>query len=110
MSSPVICQMCESEMPFKKRDDSYYFESVEAFDGIPIERHELFLALCPVCAATYQEFVKRDDANGDAFKDALANSTGTAIPMKIGIQQKTLRFVETHIFDLRTILNEPSSE
>jgi transposase len=36
--------MCESEMPFKKCDGNYHFDAVEAFDHVPVERHELSLA------------------------------------------------------------------
>ena len=100
----MICQMCESEMPFKKRDGNYYFEAVEAFDHLSTERHELSLALCPVCAAKYKEFVKRDEANSAAFKAAVVGSQDTVIPVEIAQQQRSVRFVETHLFDLRIIL------
>ena len=29
----LVCQMCEHEMPFRRRDGQYYFESVQLFDG-----------------------------------------------------------------------------
>jgi lipopolysaccharide biosynthesis protein len=92
-------------MPFKKRDGNHYFEAIEAFDEIAIERHELFLALCPLCAAMYKEFVKRDESNSAAFKAALLSSQNPAVPLQLGQRQRTVRFVETHIFDLRIILN-----
>lgn len=102
--SQMICQMCESEMPFKKRDGNYYFEAVEAFGHLPIERQEVYLALCPLCAAIYKEYVKRDETSTAAFKNVLLSATDLKLPVQIGQQQKTLHFVETHVLDLRVIL------
>jgi hypothetical protein len=106
----MICQMCEFEMPFRKRDGNHYFEAIEAFDDVPIERHELFLALCPVCAAKYKEFVKRDEANSASVKAAVIGSQDTVIRVRIGQQESTVRLVETHLFDLRIILGQSSSD
>jgi hypothetical protein len=105
--------MCELEMPFKKRDGNHYFEAVEAFDHLPIERQEIYLALCPLCAAIYKEFVKRDDANGAAVKSAIVTSKEPVIPVQIGQLKRTIRFVEAHLFDLRVVLDgnrPPASE
>jgi hypothetical protein len=107
----MICQMCESEMPFKKRDlITYYFEAIEAFDHLSTEQHQLSLALCPLCAAIYKEYVKCDDTNSATFKTALLSAKEPVVPVQIGLQQKTLRFVETHIFELRAILGGPPPE
>lgn len=57
----MICQICRNEMPFKKRHgDEYYFEKIEAFTGKYFlkENESQWLALCPVCAAKYKEFIK----------------------------------------------------
>jgi hypothetical protein len=103
--SQLVCQMCELEMPFKKRDGNYYFEAVEAFDHLPIERQEIFLALCPLCAAIYKEYVKRDDLNSATVKNSILASRETLIPVKVGQQNRTIRFVEAHLFDLRVVLD-----
>ena len=55
----LVCQMCEDEMPFHRRDGEYYFESVQLFDDLSGEYAPAHLAFCPVCAAKYKEFVKR---------------------------------------------------
>ncbi|MGV8120655.1 MAG: sacsin N-terminal ATP-binding-like domain-containing protein [Candidatus Xenobiia bacterium LiM19] len=47
----MICQICEEKMPFKKRSGDYYFEAVEIFSDTKPEYHELYIALCPLCAA-----------------------------------------------------------
>ena len=52
--------MCANEMPFKLKDGSYYFEAVQVSDDFTKENHELYLALCPLCAAKYSYFVKKD--------------------------------------------------
>ena len=103
--SQMICQMCEREMPFKKRDGNYYFEAVEAFDHLPIERQEVFIALCPLCAAIYKEYIKRDDANSAALKSAIVTAKEPVLPIEIGQQNRTIRFVETHLFDLHAVLD-----
>lgn len=102
----VICQMCESEMPFRKRDGSYYFEAVEAIPNLGIENHELFLALCPLCAAKYKELVKQDPTVLGAFKSGILATKDTVL-ISLPIEQlpKSIRFVETHLFDLQRILS-----
>ena len=104
----MICQICKEEMPFRKRDEEYYFESVEIFDRDTFskEHQALFLALCPVCAAKYKEFIKRDEDAMVGLKHALTNSSGFEIPIRLGELSSTVRFVEIHAYDLRTILRE----
>lgn len=114
-SGQMVCQICKHEMPFRKRDGEYYFESIEAFskESLPKEYASQFLALCPVCAAKYKHFV-RDAPEGEATADlrrALvdADSTepdGLEAPLKFGKESATLRFVPRHVLDLKAILGE----
>jgi hypothetical protein len=105
----VICQMCEQEMPFKNREGNYYFEAVEAIPNLGFENHQLFLALCPLCAAKYQEFVKRDEDVVAAFKQCmLAVKDTDKILLRINQLPNTIRFVDTHLFDLKRILEKTS--
>jgi len=97
-------------MPFKKRDGEYYFEAVEALyiDYFSREHEAQFLTLCPLCAAMYREFVQLDES---AMKDlhlALMNSEKPEVSLKLGEVEKSIRFVETHWQDIRTILRESS--
>ena len=102
----VICQMCESEMPFRKRDGNYYFEAVEAIPNLGIENHVLFLALCPLCAAKYKELVKEDAAVLATLKTGiLAAKDSDLISLPIEQLPNSIRFVETHLFDLQRILS-----
>ncbi len=102
----MICQICEEEMPFRKRDGEYYFEAVEALsrEYFPKEREAQFLALCPLCAAMYEEFVKRDEGAMKALYDALKSSDKPEVPLALGKWETSLRFVETHWQDMKTIL------
>lgn len=102
----MICQICQEEMPFKKRDGEYYLETVEAFskNELSKEHNARFLALCPECAARYKEFVKNDEDTMKRVYDVLKNSDTLEIALQLGELKTSLRFVETHRQDIRTIL------
>ena len=105
----LFCQMCDGKMPFRKRDGEYYFESVQVFDNPSFHEHTAaYLALCPVCAAKYKEFVKGDDDNATALRAGISISSldKLAIPIKWGQQGGSIRFVETHLLDIQEILKE----
>ena len=102
----MMCQICTKEMPFKKRDGEYYFESVEALSRkyFPKEREAQFLALCPVCTAMYKEFVKRDETTLEELYHALKNSDELEVLLTLGEWETSIRFVETHHSDIKTSL------
>lgn len=102
----MICQICKEEMPFIKRDGEHYSEAVEALsrDHFPKEHEAQFLALCPVCAAMYNEFVKQDEEAMVNMKNALMNSEGFEIPLRLGELNTSIRFVETQYHDIKKIL------
>ncbi len=105
-SGEMVCQICQEEMPFKKRDGRYYFEAVEVLskDYFPKEYEAQSIALCPLCAAMYKEFVRRDE---DAMKElhrALKDSDDLEVQLKLGELETSVRFVETHRLDVKTIL------
>ena len=104
----MICQVCKEEMPFIKRDGEHYFEAVEALsrDHFTMEHEAQFLALCPLCAAMYKEFVKQDEGAMVVLKNALINMDGFEVPLHLGDLDTSIRFVETHRDDLRTIIQE----
>jgi hypothetical protein len=104
----MVCQICKKEMPFRKRDGQYYFEAVEAFsqDQFPLEHEAQFLALCPLCAAMYKELVKKDKAAMADLRKALLNMDSLEAPLRLGDLETTIQFVETHLCDVKTILEE----
>ncbi|MDY0168907.1 MAG: hypothetical protein RBS80_20345 [Thermoguttaceae bacterium] len=101
----MVCQICADTMPFKKRDGKYYFEAVEVTDKAMKEHCALYLALCPVCAAKYKEFVKRVPDALAKVEAALADPTSSTIDLTLGREAATLWFVDTHLFDLRRAWN-----
>ncbi len=102
----MICQICKEEMPFKKRDGEYYFEAVEALsrDHFTKEHEAQFLALCPLCAAMYNEFVKHDEGAMESLKNALMDSEDIEVSLQLGELDTSVRFVESHFQDIRTII------
>lgn len=102
----LVCQICKNVMPFKKRDGDYYFEAVEALNGDHLSKeHEAqFLALCPVCAAMYEEFVKRDPDAMAQVANSLLASQEPEISLQLGDLKTSIRFVDIHFRDLKTIL------
>lgn len=105
------CQICKKKMPFKKRNGEYYFEAVEALsrDYFPKEHEAQFLALCPLCAAMYREFIKLDVDKMKLIKQALLNADEPELPLELGELHSSVRFVESHFHDIQTILQEHES-
>ena len=105
-SDKMICQICKREMPFRGRDGNYYFEAVEAFslEHFGQEHEAQFLALCPLCAAKYKEFVKRDQENEAALRHALLHVDGLDVPVRLGGCNTSIQFAETHRLDMKTVL------
>ena len=68
------------------------------------------MALCPVCSAMYKEFVKYNEETDEmnSLKEALINAKGLEIPLILGELNTNIKFVETHLTDIRTILTEQS--
>ena len=114
----MVCQICKDEMPFKKIDGEYYFVAVEflttrALNDEHRENHLLkeyeqqYLALCPECAARYKYFVGEIRAGTDTvekLKKELRTSESLEVPIRLGEWETTIRFVETHLHDLKAIL------
>ena len=102
----MFCQICKKKMPFRKRDGEYYFEAVEALsrNHFAKEHEAQFLALCPLCAAKYNEFVKHDEEAMESLKNALMNSEDAEVPLQLGELDTSVRFVESHFLDIKTII------
>jgi hypothetical protein len=107
----LICQICREEMPFRKRNGEYYFEAIEAFsrDFLGQEHEGQFLALCPLCAAMYTELVKRNESAMEIFMEALMNAEEPEIPIHLGALETSIRFVDTHFSDIKTIIRTPKA-
>jgi len=108
--SEMVCQICEDEMPFKRRDEEYYFEAVEALsnDYFTKEHEAQFLALCPLCAAMYKYFVRHDEGAMESLKNALINSEDDKALLQLGELDTSVRFVEKHLSYIKIILKTTS--
>jgi len=104
----LICQICEEEMPFRKRDGAYYFEKKEVLSKkyLPKEHEAQYLALCPLCAAKYEEFVKTDDEVMADLREDIVSAMDYKIPISLGDEQTSIRFVEAHLHDLKVIIDD----
>lgn len=102
----MVCQICKQEMPFRKRDGTYYFEKKEVLKYLPKEHEAQYLALCPLCAAKYEEFIKNDDKAMATLKEKIANTESDEISILLGDEQTSIRFVQTHLQDLQDILKD----
>ncbi len=104
----LVCQMCEHEMPFRRRDGQYYFESVQLFDDLAGEHAAAHLALCPLCAAKYKEFVKRDSENAPVVRANISSSEQLVVHVCLGqdLGSIRIRFVEKHLLDVKGVLKE----
>ncbi|MDE0689289.1 MAG: hypothetical protein OXI61_14060 [Candidatus Poribacteria bacterium] len=104
----VICQICQEEMPFKYRGN-YYFDAVEMLKGYFTKEYEAqFLALCPECSSKYKTFVKQVPEAMEALRKQLMDSeeaSGFEVPLKLGDTDTSLRFVESHWLDIKTVLS-----
>lgn len=114
-SGQMFCQLCQEELgnvSFKKRNGEDYFESIEIFKNgkISVEHEAQFLALCPLCAGKYKEFIKYNDEAAEKLFNALKEPANLEIPLQFGEESSTLRFVETHYDDLLVVLFEEPEE
>ncbi|WP_136796204.1 sacsin N-terminal ATP-binding-like domain-containing protein [Desulfosediminicola ganghwensis] len=102
----MVCQICKKEMPFRKRDRTHYFEKKEVLTRkyLPTEHEAQYLALCPLCAAKYDEFVRTaDDVMAD-LQEAIVSAENSEVPISLGDEKTSIRFVESHYHDLRVII------
>ena len=54
----------------------------------------------------YEKFVKSDDDAMADLKDKLVSMEDCNVPITLGDQETSIRFVETHYQDLKSILEE----
>lgn len=104
----MVCQICKEGMPFRKRDGTHYFEKKEVLTSEHLSReHEAqYLALCPLCAAKYEEFVKNDDKAMADLRERIISEEGCEISIELGDEKTSIRFVETHLHDLKVIVDK----
>ncbi len=103
----VECQMCRQGMPFKKRNsEKDYFEAVEALgtEYFPLEHVAQYLALCPECAAKYEEYVKGDKRVRKTLYKVLRDSDDPEVLLELSGFKIEIQFKKKHWQDLKTVL------
>jgi hypothetical protein len=96
----MVCQVCQEAMPFKLKDGSYYFETVEA---LPLNREHTvnLLALCPVCAAKY---LYANEMDKPQIREEIIECDGPCLCVELAGSEEELRFVQQHYDDLKAVL------
>ena len=115
------CQLCRNPMPFSKRDGEAYFECFQLFRDMKKETKEHYLALCPTCAAMYDEWVRKHEKNSICLRDAIRSrqvsngkgsvslqlpDCGTPSCTKPPTSGMSLYFGAKHFIDLQTVLGQ----
>ena len=91
-------------MPFRRRDGRYYFEAVQIFDDLAKEHVAAYVALCPLCAAKFKEFVKRDEMHCHDLRDRIERGGELRFDIDLGEKTGSIRFVEKHLLDIQGLL------
>jgi hypothetical protein len=105
----TVCQLCWKAMPFRiPTTGEYYFEAVQVADNFSKEDHCLYLALCPLCAAKYSVLVKKDHDRLSDFIWAVEQTAAgdLIVPVQTDGVTSHVRFVESHLLDLKAALTE----
>lgn len=105
----MFCQICQKEMPFRKRDGTHYFEKKEVLTSKYLHKEDeaQYLALCPLCAAKYNEFViSGGDDVMTRLKEKIVRTEDCKVLITLGDESTSIRFVERHHHDLKYILKE----
>ena len=111
----LVCQVCEEEMPFKKKNGKHYFEAVQLFSS-ELVRHEHeagHAALCPICAAKFKEFISSDKSEERRLRDGITDSELGNPDRTFALaldEPRTIRFVERHFMDVAAILEREAGD
>ncbi len=103
----LVCQCCGNEMPFMLPGGEHYFEAVQCIAEKEKRHFKNRLALCPTCAAMYQHARETDDAqlSRRIIEVNAEDQEFAEVPVRLAGREILLRFVATHLFDLKTILS-----
>lgn len=101
----IICQMCNSKMPFKMNNEDY-FEKQPFIRSLEKEIPANHIALCPNCAAEFQHACSTDDNRkisliSELDDDLPEDELVITLDMPV---HKGLRFTQKHLIDLKGAL------
>lgn len=118
----MICQCCGKELPFKKKNGEYYFETIEidnpGGEFFIKETMYPYIACCPNCAAMFIEHIIHCSSNENRIADILNIIESDATIKKPNGNEVVqiimdgkifnLTFVQKHIIDIRAALKTES--
>lgn len=102
----TVCQACGDCLPFKLPDGHYYFESVEFLPNLELRHFQNYLALCPNHAAMFMYA----NSSKDEMKDKFLSMNGPRLELTLAGRQVFFYFTDTHIEDLKVILEVESDK
>ena len=114
----MICQCCGKELPFKKKNGEYYFETIEldnrGGEFFTKETMYPYIACCPNCAAMFNEHIVNCSSSENRIADLINKIETGATTQKpngnevieIIMDGKifNLTFVQKHIVDIRAAI------
>lgn len=95
----LFCQVCKKPMPFKLDNGSAYFERVEFLSDLKKRHLQNYLALCPNHAAMFQYA-----NNNKNLREMFLELTGNELKVVLAQEDTTIYFTETHIADLKKVI------
>ena len=96
----TICQICRDRLPFRLADGSYFFEAVEFLKDLEKHHYQNYLALCPNHAAM---FMHANDSRYE-MRDRFLTLETSELQMILAGQPVTVYFTDTHVADLRAVI------
>lgn len=97
----MFCQICKGPMPFKLADDKPFFETVEFILGLDARHYQNYLALCPNHSAMFKYANNCEDQIRSLF---VSIDDSKEIEAFLAQTSVTIRFTETHICDLKKVI------
>ncbi|MDM7989922.1 hypothetical protein QNO03_05595 [Arthrobacter sp. zg-Y877] len=101
----MVCQVCNTEMPFKV-SGQYYFEAVQFAGDVTQDLTENRLALCPTCAAKYRHACSTpvEELREDLLTQKVGERGSVTVSVTLAGKEQQLRFVGKHAIDLQAAL------
>jgi len=96
----MFCQICNTALPFKLDDGSYYMEKVEFLTDLKKRHYQNYLALCPNHAAMF----RYANASRDKMRGLFEKMQGNELDVILAAEHRKIHFTKTHIVDLKAVL------
>jgi hypothetical protein len=96
----MICQICQTALPFKVDSGAYYFEKVEFLADLKKRHHQNYLALCPNHSAMFRY------ANGshDKLRALFIAMNSQRMDVVLAQSNFSIYFTQMHIADLKKVI------